>query len=86
MFTWLTPISLFSTEKTNKPYLGRQRGDRYGLLTFQLQQIIQSLFQFLNMILRLIQNLPLRTETDSAEKPASPHRVGFVDMEAPFLA
>lgn len=54
------------------------------MLTFQLQQIIQSLFQFLNMILRLIQNLPLRTETDSAEKPASPPQSWFCGHGSPF--
>lgn len=47
---------------------GRETGGgRWGSITFQLQQIVQGLFQFLNMILRLIQNLPLRTEIDNAD-------------------
>lgn len=37
---------------------------REGSLAFELQQIIQASFQFLNMRLRLIQYLPLRTQTD----------------------
>lgn len=60
---FLTRISAFS---------GKPEADfsREGSLAFELQQIIQALFHFLNMNLRLIQYLPLRTQIDIVEKRA----------------
>lgn len=83
-FTWFIPVSLFSIEKPLA--LPWERGGEWqvGPITFQLQQIIQSVFQILNMILRLIQHLPLRTETDDAEKSASHCRDWFCGHRCPF--
>lgn len=44
---------------------------REGALAFELQQIIQGLFQLLDMNLRLIQYLPLRTQTQLRRQPVS---------------
>jgi hypothetical protein len=41
---------------------------REGSLAFELQQLIQAFFLFLNMNLCPIQYLPLRTQTDIVEK------------------
>lgn len=56
------PVSAFSGN-LSPPSPGR------GSLAFELQQIIQGFFQFLNMNLRLIQYLPLRTETLLKRQP-----------------
>lgn len=78
-------MSLFLIEKpTRLSSPGRAMGWQVGPVTFHLQQIIQDLFLFLDVTLRPVQNLPLRTETDKLTGRSATIQTGFADTGAPF--